>query len=241
MGSWEIYPENRMAFPQTNLGLKEVCEAYGVTTAPYSMSALRGKIHYSSTETATTIPTSGPISLGDLRGQTSKLPAKTYLFRNTFPVTDNPTIAVPFIIKVFYVTDVQVGVCYFSCRFTDTYTITNGKLTNLNLYFDSITWNTTSSGTATTQNNFFINAAYDLYIDGAYIGSYSGSFWNGNMYQAVFRIDMNITCTNTLKLVMLRFSENYGRSYKLSLTYTVTATGLQLTSSEASTTGTYIQ
>jgi len=66
-----------MAFPSTGLDLKTVCEAYGITSAPYSMSALRGKKHYSSSGVETTIPASGEIVIGDFRGKNSASPGKS--------------------------------------------------------------------------------------------------------------------------------------------------------------------
>jgi hypothetical protein len=232
-----MYAEDRrMAFPSTGLDLKTVCEAYGVTSAPYSMSVLRGKKHYSSTGAETTIPASGEIVIGDFRGKTSAAPAKTYFYRNTFPVPDPHIIIVP-----FRTNGVQVGSCIFGCAFGDTYTITNGKLTNINFNLFATTYNTNSSGRAITFNSFFKNLAYDFYIDGVYITTYSGTFYNGNMYEAVLRINIDITCSNTLRIHMVRYTDNFAQTYILKLTYTVTTTGLQLTTNEGSTSGTYIQ
>jgi hypothetical protein len=57
-----------MAFPSTNITLKQVCDAYGV---PYNMAALRGKYYYtvSPPSALQQVPLTGPISLSLFLGK----------------------------------------------------------------------------------------------------------------------------------------------------------------------------
>jgi len=222
----------RMAFSSGAIDLKTVCDAYGVSP---NMGALRGKIYYSSTGTATTIPASGAIVLGDFRGNTSVTPSTTYFFRRTYANPEIPSYNVNFIEN-----GVQVGVCPISTGYFDTYTITNGKLTNLNLNLYSITWNTNSSGNVTTFNNNFANYYCDIFLDNILYGRLNGTFTPYNLASSEIVININISVSNSVSLVIIRGRGTLPRAYTSQFNYNVTATGLQLVSIAGNYEGTYL-
>jgi hypothetical protein len=217
-----MYVEDRMAFPTTNLGLKEVCEAYGITTAPYSMSALRGKKYYSSTGVETTIPATGSIVLGDFRGKTSTPLSSTYNL-------DIPTTSKSF--------DINTDILYFNATGTDsTYTISYGILTSmyLNRLFMSSGLYSPNYNIGTLRITFVRRNPY-YYFESVLDSSYD------NVFNHIFP---TTTLTNAQRIDYIRFdfklTTSSGNSfYYYSFQLNVTTTGLVLDVSVGGTIGTY--
>lgn len=220
-----------MAFPTTNLSLKAVCDAYGVAS---NMGALRGKKYYSWEGAEAIIPASGSFNLGNFRGNYNISPVKTYFFRNTYSNPDIPVINVPFISN-----GIQLGSCNFGTLYNDTYTITNGILTSLNITIFSQTWNTDSSGNITTFNDKFPNEDFKFYINNIETNNFNYTFKDSTSVQ--YKIDINITATSSIQFSIFRYSSNFQTAWFLTIIYGVTPTGLVLSSTYGSTMGNYVQ
>ena len=112
-----------MAFSSGEIDVKTVCEAYGVTTAPYSMSALQGKKYYQSpSPTAITVPVTGPVSLDIFKGSYANLPVITSLISGT------PSIGYFRVTPIYFS---GTGGPYASVDYTIKYKTTFGVITSI--------------------------------------------------------------------------------------------------------------
>lgn len=185
-----------MAFPSTNITLKQVCDAYGVAS---NMGALRGNYYLDSSNNLQTVPIApNPISLSIFRGSfpLRTLPDQQTQFR--------PPYAGP---NILTVGDIKYGfnsatstVTYFTCKFSLNWSMINRD--NVNVLIES------------PNNNILFKNDFDIAINGP----------NSNYPVTATLTNTNIT--NTLIIKLLGGSNGNFEYFLNTFTYPITSAGI---------------
>jgi hypothetical protein len=185
-----------MAFPSTNITLKQVCDAYGVAS---NMAALRGNQFLDSSNNLQTVPIApNPISLSIFRGSTPlrTLPDQPSQFRP--PYTGPNTLTLGDIKYTF--NSATSTVTSFTCKFSINWTMVNRD--NVNVIIES------------PNNNILFKNDFDIAINGP------------NSNYPVTATLTNTTITNNLIIKLLGGSNGNFEYFLNTFTYPITSSGI---------------
>ena len=225
-----------MAFPTGAIDLKTVCDAYSVAK---NMGALRGKKYYQSpSPDAITVPTTGPISLGDFKGNYYSV---TSLIVGTPPIgyirttpiyysgTSGPYASIDYIIKyktIFgSVKSIYIDRVYFSA-FTSLY--------NIDTFYNYVGIGYDATPTSVTPDKS--EAIYDR----ASFTSSFGTIFDNKYNNELSNFEIPINSTGRIQIVFNLFNKDFvttrigsNKRYSIILVLNITSSTVSLSSSPA--------
>ena len=235
-----------MPFPSVNLDLISICNAYGINTPPYSISALRGSKYYIKPSTISkSVPMTGSVDLGQFKGAYTSVPVVSSLVVGTPPIGyirsphfSFPGTSVPF-----------AGVDY-TIKYKTSFGVPSSIFIDNLLYFQAFTGTggydpfytyvgIVVSGCGAKNTTAIYDTASFSYIGGELLYN----TYTQTMGAIKFPIDSTGVCYFNLQLYnknnFINNPSGYNSYYEAELTFNVTSTDVSFGTPVFRTIGTY--